>query len=173
MEHNPTSAWSTGYSFGCRVLVIEPNEASAVVAVSFLESLGAVPIRVRRAEEAPPMVANRPRAELILLTINSRQVAQAVEAASKIRALEADAEVPRTPIVALTTLSERELKANCPAIKFDFDAYVSIPFSRAQLFTGIQQYLNLNRDRCERGYSRNSAKHSTTQTTLRRYYTKR
>lgn len=135
------AAWKAATTDGCRVLVVEPSEASAAVVIGFLESLGAVPLWVLEETDAAIAVAAQESPELILMTVCYHDVAPAVAGLAAIRAAELRASKKRTPVIALSTMSTLELKSKGAS---GFDDYLQIPFDNAELTAVVGPYIDLN-----------------------------
>lgn len=136
-----TAAWKAGTTDGCRVLVVEQTEPSAAAVIGFLESFGAVPLWVLEATDAATAVVALESPELILMTVRYRDVAPAVAGLAGIRAAELRASKKRTPVIALSTMSSRELKSKGAC---GFDDYLLIPFDSTELAAVVGPYIDLN-----------------------------
>ena len=126
---------------GLVVLLAEDNEINAMLARKHIERLGARVERVSDGGEAVELAeasvrGERPRFDLVLLDIRM-PVFDGHEVARRIRALEAELDVPPLRIVALTANAFEEDRRACMDSGFDEFLTKPVDFAHlAQVLTG-------------------------------------
>ncbi|WP_066334538.1 CHASE domain-containing protein [Azohydromonas lata] len=133
----PTPGTSAAALAGKAVLVAEDNEVNMQLACMMLEQLG---LQVHPAPDGDAAFkAYAQGAPDIVLMDMHMPVMDGLEATVRIRALEAERGLPRTPIVALTASALAEDRHRCKAAGMD-DVLVK-PFDMAQLTALLEHFL--------------------------------
>jgi signal transduction histidine kinase/CheY-like chemotaxis protein len=122
------------------VLLAEDNEVNAIVAESSLVRLGLAVERVPSGVGVVERVCqlDSPRPDLVLLDCQMPEM-DGFEAARRIRAHEAEHQLPRLPVIALTANVFPEDREQCRAA--GMDDYLAKPFDTEQLRTILTPYL--------------------------------
>jgi signal transduction histidine kinase/ActR/RegA family two-component response regulator len=133
--HAPSSARLRG-----KVLLAEDNEVNAIVAESSLVRLGLTVERVPSGVGVVERVCQTavPRPDLVLLDCQMPEM-DGFEAARRIRAHEAEHELPHLPVIALTANVFPEDREQCRAA--GMDDYLAKPFDIEQLRAILVPYL--------------------------------
>jgi len=123
--------------FSGRVLVAEDNETNQQVAVTLLRSLGIEPVLAKDGREAVECHA-RERFDLILMDYHMPEL-DGCEATESIRAYESAAQLPRTPIVAVTASVLKEDKDRC--VLSGMDDFLAKPIRQQSLSVMLSKWL--------------------------------
>ena len=123
-----------------RALIAEDNDINAIIAQKALDLLGFAVVRAVDGNEAlrlaAPAAGARAPFDLILMDLKMPGL-DGLEATRRLRRLEADANSPRTPVIALTASALENERQACKAA--GFDAFLVKPFDFAHLATEIQR----------------------------------
>jgi PAS domain S-box-containing protein len=130
---------------GIPVLVAEDNEINALLARSLLSKLGHQPTVVNDGERAVEAWLAARRASvpygLILMDIHMPGL-DGLEASRRIRAAEAEARAPRTPIIALTAHAASDDRQAC--LEAGMDGFLTKPFDRDRLAEALRTAVRSN-----------------------------
>jgi signal transduction histidine kinase/CheY-like chemotaxis protein len=121
------------------VLLAEDNPVSALLARTMLEKAGHHVTHVTSGTAAIAQIQSGAQPELIIMDIEMPEC-DGLEAARRIRALEAQSGTQRIPILALTASALGDDRAQCLAA--GMDAYLTKPFDRQDLEEAIHKLLS-------------------------------
>jgi len=119
------------------VLVVEDNPVNRIIATEMLQSLGIEVIEASDGAEALECLAERP-ADLVLMDCQM-PVMDGYTATQHIREREAELDLPRVPIVALTANAFDEDSVHALAV--GMDAHLAKPYTRDQLRDALAVWL--------------------------------
>jgi len=133
-----SSASITEFVRPLRVLAAEDNAVNASVLKGMLEKLGhRVVICTDGAAAVATFIKTTPRFDVVLLDFQM-PVMDGIQACVKIRAIEREQQLTRTPIIALTAHAFDEQRQQC--LDAGMDNYLSKPISLAALSTALAHY---------------------------------
>ena len=120
----------------CTVLVAEDNEVNREIVTAMLRGMGCIVITAKDGLEAVQVSAAHAY-DLILMDVQMPEM-DGLAACRVIRQREAEQQLPRKPIVALTANALTDDRDNCLAA--GMDDYLTKPFMRAQLLALVQRW---------------------------------
>jgi CheY-like chemotaxis protein len=120
-----------------RVLVVEDNPVNRLIAVEMLRSLGLDAFEAEDGEQALAML-EKYHVDLVLMDLNM-PVLDGFGAAQRIREAEAQRNLPRLPIVALTANAYDDDATR--AFAAGMDAHLAKPYTRQQLGETLSRWL--------------------------------
>lgn len=126
-------------SRAARVLIAEDCEVNSGILTAMLEDLGHAVVRAVDGEAAVDLFAQQ-RFDLVLMDL-SMPNADGFEATRRIRLFESRHRLPRTPVVATTSVADEDCRAQC--VDAGFDDYLCKPVDLYRL-----------RERCDRWLAR-------------------
>jgi PAS domain S-box-containing protein len=132
-----------------RVLIVEDNEISALLAQRMIERSSSVPVVARNGFEALDHCdlatsGCAPHLDLVLMDIHMPKM-DGFEAARRMRQLYAQANLPAPPIVALTAAAFAEDRKLC--LESGFDDYLAKPFERSEFDSLLDKWCRGKRSR--------------------------
>ena len=122
-----------------RLLVAEDNATNMLITHKLLERCVGSIVEALNGKEAVAAYRKSPP-DLVLMDVSMPEMS-GDDAARAIRAYEAEAGLPRCPIVALTAYSSQDEEASCLAA--GMDAVITKPLVRAELYDLIEQTVKL------------------------------
>ncbi|MCA9793005.1 MAG: response regulator, partial [Candidatus Eremiobacteraeota bacterium] len=123
------------------ILLAEDNPVNQKLATILLESRGHRVVLANDGSEVPPLVRGQ-RFDVILMDVQMPRV-DGLEATARVRTLEQDQGLPRTPIIALTAHALKGDRERC--LKAGMDGYLSKPIDEGALFRALVELLPAER----------------------------
>ncbi|MGE0493390.1 MAG: response regulator [Vulcanimicrobiota bacterium] len=123
------------------ILLAEDNPVNQKLATILLESRGHRVVLANDGSEVPPLVRGQ-RFDVILMDVQMPRV-DGLEATARVRALEKEQGLVRTPIIALTAHALKGDRERC--LKAGMDGYLSKPIDEGALFRALVELLPAER----------------------------
>ncbi|WP_298395235.1 ATP-binding protein [uncultured Azonexus sp.] len=120
-----------------RVLLAEDNESNQIVARTHLEHLGLQVVVVNDGQQAIDLLA-RESFDLVLMDCQM-PVVDGFSACAELRRREAQGDLPRLPVVALTANAMRDDRARCLAA--GMDDYLAKPYRGEEMLAVLERWL--------------------------------
>lgn len=127
---------------GKRVLLVEDNRVNQIVAMKLLQKRGHT---VQLAEDGQIAITTLQQEHFDLILMDMQMpVMDGLEAARRIRALEASGARPRTPIIAMTANAMKGDRERC--LEAGMDDYLTKPISAEDLFDKVDRWTSPSAD---------------------------
>ena len=134
-----TAAQAPSIATGARVLLAEDDEVNAIIAIAYLEQLGARTEHVRDGEQAVRHALREvDRPDLVLMDCRMPAL-DGLAATREIRAQELTLGLPRLPVIALTATSGEVGVDQCRAA--GMDDFMAKPYTQQELNRMLQRWI--------------------------------